>query len=28
VREGLLELEFQKLWIAKGGFCEKWFEDR
>lgn len=23
VREGLLELEFQKLWIAKGGFCEK-----
>jgi len=23
VREGLLELEIQKLWIAKGGFCEK-----
>lgn len=23
VREGLLQLEFQKLWIAKGGLCEK-----
>jgi uncharacterized protein YciI len=23
VREGLLEIEIQKLWIAKGGFCEK-----
>lgn len=23
VHEGLLQLEFQKLWIAKGGFCEK-----
>lgn len=23
VREGLLEIELQKLWIAKGGFCEK-----
>ena len=22
VREGLLQLEFQKLWIAKGGLCE------
>jgi uncharacterized protein YciI len=22
VREGLLELEFEKLWIAKGAFCE------
>ncbi len=23
VREGLLEIELQKLWIAKGAFCEK-----
>lgn len=23
VREGLLEIEIEKLWIAKGGFCEK-----
>jgi uncharacterized protein YciI len=23
VREGLLQVEFQKLWIAKGGLCEK-----
>lgn len=23
VREGLLEIEIKKLWIAKGGFCEK-----
>ncbi len=23
VREGLLEIEFQILWIAKGAFCEK-----
>lgn len=23
VREGLLEIELQKLWIAKGGLCEK-----
>jgi len=23
VREGLLQLEFQKLWIAKGGLCEQ-----
>lgn len=23
VREGLLEIELEKLWIAKGGFCEK-----
>ncbi len=23
VREGLLEIEIQKLWIAKGAFCEK-----
>jgi len=23
VREGLLEIDIKKLWIAKGGFCEK-----
>lgn len=23
VREGLLQVEFQKLWIAKGGLCER-----
>ena len=23
VREGLLEIEIKKLWIAKGAFCEK-----